>query len=111
MQAPPPPQTPLNSSSISSGPFTCTIAYIYAGPNAFWFQCTQPIIGTLIYSYGASTDAASSASTNRMMALVTTAYSLGKPVNVFYTTDPAFNPAGCIASTCRRLDGLYLAAP
>ena len=64
--------------------------------------------GTVIWSFGASTDAASSASTSRIMALVTTAYSLGKPVNVFYTTDPAFNPPGCIASTCRRLDGLYI---
>jgi hypothetical protein len=43
-----------------------------------------------------------------MMALVTTAYALGKPVNVYYTADNAFNPPGCITSTCRRLDGLYI---
>jgi len=104
-QVPPPPQAPV---SISSGPQACTIAVIYAGPNAFYFQCSQPVVGTVIYSFGASTDAASSASTNRMMVVVTTAFSLGKPVNVFYTADNAFNPPGCITSTCRRLDGVYI---
>jgi hypothetical protein len=105
------PQIPLapQAPGISnSGPQLCIIAVIYASPNSFYFQCSQPVIGTVIYSFGAFTDAASSASTNRMMAVVTMAFSLGKPVNVFYTTDNAFNPPGCIASTCRRLDGVYI---
>ena len=111
VQAMPIPQVPLPpqaSGSINSGPQPCTISVIYAGTNSFYFQCSQPVIGTVIYAFGASTDAASSASTNRMMAVVTLAFSLGKPVNVFYTTDNAFNPPGCIASTCRRLDAVYI---
>jgi len=103
-QIPLPPQAP--GSSTSSQP--CTLVVIYASPNSFWFQCSLPVTGTVIYSFGASTDAASSASTNRMMAVVTMAFSLGKPVNVYYTTDPAFNPPGCISSTCRRLDAVYI---
>jgi hypothetical protein len=103
-QIPPLPQT----SNSSSGPQSCTIAIIYAGSNAFYVQCSQAVVGTLIWSFGASTDAASSASTNRMMAVITMAFSLGKPVNVFYTADSAYNPPGCIASTCRRLDAVYI---
>ena len=105
-QIPLPPQAP--GSSNSSGPQPCIIAVIYASPNSFYFQCSLPVIGTLIYSFGASTDAASSASTNRMMAVITMAFSLGKPVNVYYTADIASNPPGCIASTCRRLDAVYI---
>ena len=104
-QAPLPPQAPDSS---SSGPQACVITVIYAGQNSFWFQCSQPVIGTVIFSFGASTDAASSASTNRMMAVVTMAFSLGKPVSVYYTTDNALNPPGCISSTCRRLDGVFV---
>ena len=105
LQDPPPPQAPASSNADAQ---PCTIAVIYAGPNSFYFQCSKPVIGTVIWSFGAATDAVSSASTNRMMAVVTMAFSLGKPVNVFYTLDKAFNPPGCIASTCRRLDGVYI---
>jgi hypothetical protein len=103
-QLPPPPLAP-GSNSV---PQPCTITVIYAGPNSFYFQCSQSVTGTVIFAYGASTDAASSASTNRMMAVVTLAFSLGKPVSVFYTLDSAFNPPGCITSTCRRLDGVFI---
>jgi len=111
VQAMPIPQislSPQAPSSSNSGPQSCTIAVIYASPNSFYFQCSLPVTSTVIYSFGASTDAASNASTNRMMAVITMAFSLGKPVNVFYTTDSAFNPPGCIVSTCRRLDAVFI---
>lgn len=107
LAAPPaPPEAP--SDPNSSGPFACTIKLIWVTSSVVQVQCTLPLPNTVVYYFAAPADAASSLSTNRMLVLITTAYSLGKPINVYYTDDAASNPPGCLTFTCRRLDGVNI---
>jgi hypothetical protein len=87
---------------------TCIIAYIFAEPAAFRVQCTQPVPATVIFSFAIPIESISSQGANRMAALITTAYALGKPVTIYFTDNIANNPIGCVTSTCRRLDYLYI---
>jgi hypothetical protein len=103
---PPPPQADANSPT--AGPFVCTISYLYVASDGIRVQCTTPVVGTVIYAFSPRIDTGYSQSANQMLALMTTAYALGKSLNVYYSTDTTLNPTGCPASTCRRLDALYL---
>jgi hypothetical protein len=106
LAAPAAPAAP--GSPNSSGPFACTINLIWVTSSTAQVECTTPLPGTLVYYFAPPADAASSLSTNRMLVLINTAYSLGKPLNIYYTADSASNPPGCLAGTCRRLDGVSI---
>lgn len=87
---------------------TCTIKYIMATANSVLFQCVNAYPGTVIFTMALPTATGSSQAVNRMMAVITTAFSLGKPVDVYFTNDTSLNPPDCVASTCRRLDYVIL---
>lgn len=107
-QAAPPAPPEAAGNPNSTGPFACTISLIWVTSGTVQVECSEPVPGTLIYFFAAPADSASSLSTNRMLVLINTAYSLVKPINVFYTDDPSLNPSGCLTSTCRRLDGVFI---
>ena len=106
-QAAPPEPPPAPISPMFDGPYNCTIKYIFATSSTVMVQCTAAVSG-VIFQFAPPTDAASVQFTNRMLVLINTAYSLGKTINVFYTLDSGSNPPGCLTSTCRRLDGVYI---
>ena len=106
--AAPPAPPALPNSPNSTGPFFCSIALISVTSSTVQVECVDPVPGTLIFYFALPADSASSLSTNRMLVLINTAYSLGKSINVYYTDDPAFNPPGCLTGTCRRLDGVFI---
>ena len=105
LASPPPPEPSVIN---SSGPFPCPIKLIWVTATVVQVECTTALPGTVVYFFGAPIDAASYQSTNRILALITTAYALGEPINVYYTTDTASNPPGCLTGTCRRLDGVNI---
>ena len=107
LAAPPePPAAP--GSPTSTGPFTCSINLIWVTSSTVQVECTNPLPGTVVYFFAPPANSTSSLSTNRMLALITTAYALGRPIYVYYTADSASNPPGCLAATCRRLDGVNI---
>jgi hypothetical protein len=65
----------------------------------------QPDVGIVYFAVGAASDPALS---DRVLRLATSAAQFNKPVHIFYRTDPAENPPGCLPADCRRLTGLVL---
>jgi hypothetical protein len=65
----------------------------------------QPDLGIVYFAVGTASDPGLS---DRVMRLATSAAQLNKPVHIFYRTDPAENPPGCLSADCRKLTGLVL---
>jgi len=65
----------------------------------------QPDVGIVYFAVGTASDPGLA---DRVIALARSAAQLNKPVQIFYRTDPAENPPGCLASDCRKLTGLVL---
>jgi hypothetical protein len=63
----------------------------------------QPDTGVLYFAVGASADPALA---DRVIALASLAVQQNKEVVIFYRTDPAENPPGCLPADCRRLVGI-----
>jgi hypothetical protein len=93
-------------SAPDGGPFHCTIANIAVFSNRIHVHCTAAISG--ISYFAASGNSAHALTTNRFLALLNTAYSLGKPVYIYYLDNPASNPPGCQSGDCRAIDWLFV---
>jgi hypothetical protein len=65
----------------------------------------QPDVGIVYFAVGTASDPGLS---DRVLRLATSAAQLNKPVHIFYRTDPAENPPGCLPADCRKLTGLVL---
>jgi hypothetical protein len=65
----------------------------------------QPDVGIVYFAVGTASDPGLS---DRVLRLATSAAQLNKPVRIFYRTDPAENPPGCLPADCRKLTGLVL---
>ncbi|MGD8752394.1 MAG: hypothetical protein PVG14_13280 [Anaerolineales bacterium] len=91
----------------SAGPHTCNISGIAVYTTRIHVQCTTPAEGT-IYYFAAPGDSANATTTNRWLALMNTAYSLGKPIYVYYHANTDNNPPGCLVSDCRGIDFLFI---
>ena len=65
----------------------------------------QPDVGIVYFAVGTASDPGLS---DRVLRLATSAAQLNKPLHIFYRTDPAENPPGCLSADCRRLTGLVL---
>jgi hypothetical protein len=65
----------------------------------------QPDANVSYFAVGAAADPALA---DRVIALAASASQQNKQVTVFYRTDPAENPPGCLPSDCRRLTGLVM---
>lgn len=63
----------------------------------------RPDPGIRFFAVGATVDPALA---DRVIALASLAIEQNKHVVIFYRTDPAENPPGCLASDCRRLVGI-----
>ena len=91
-----------------AGPFTCVIANIAVFSGRIHVHCTAPVSGTSISYFAAYGDSAHALATNRFLVMLNTAYSLGKPVYIYYLTDTASNPPGCNAGDCRAIDWMFI---
>jgi hypothetical protein len=103
---PPPPETSANAPT--GGPFGCTIANIAVLSNRIHVHCTTALPGTSISYFAADGDAAHSLTTNRFLVLLNTAYSLSKPVYIYYLDNAASNPTGCNSGDCRAIDWIFI---
>lgn len=56
--------------------------------------------------YAYSNDKAHSVVAGQMLAVINTAYALGKGVDIYYYTDTSLNPPGCSINDCRGLWGV-----
>lgn len=65
----------------------------------------QPDVGIVYFAVGTASDPGLS---DRVLTLATSAAQMNKPVHIFYRTDPAENPPGCLPADCRRLTGLVV---
>lgn len=90
------------------GPFKCVINNIAVFSSRIHVHCTSAISGTSISYFAASGDSAHALTTNRFLALLNTAYSLGKPVYIYYLDNTAKNPPGCNTGDCRAIDWMFI---
>ena len=65
----------------------------------------RPDVGIVYFAVGTASDPGLS---DRVLMLATSAAQLNKPVHIFYRTDPAENPPGCLPADCRKLTGLVV---
>jgi hypothetical protein len=65
----------------------------------------QPDRNVVYFAVGTASDPGLS---DRVLRLATSAAQLNKPVHIFYRTDPAENPPGCLPADCRKLTGLVV---
>lgn len=107
--APPVPATGSGApNAADGGPFACTIRNIAVLSNRIHVRCTAAISGTSIQYFASSGDAAHALVTNRFLAILNTAYTLGKPVYIYYLDNSASNPPGCNSGDCRAIDWLFI---
>jgi hypothetical protein len=107
--APPPPATGSGApSAADGGPFGCTISNIAVFSNRIHVHCSSPIPSTSISYFASSGDSEHALVTNRFLAILNTAYSLGKPVYIYYLDNAASNPPGCNSGDCRAIDWLFI---
>jgi hypothetical protein len=92
----------------SAGPFGCTISNIAIFQNRIHVHCTTAPSGTSITYFAAKGDAANALATNRFLVMMNTAYTLGKPLYIYYYTDTAENPPGCNSGDCRGIYWLFV---
>jgi len=98
---------PAPEASIA-GPFGCTIANLAVFSSRIHVYCSSAPGGTTIRYFAASGDAAHALTTNRFMVMLNTAYSLGKPVYIYYDTNTANNPPGCGSGDCRAISWMFI---
>ena len=100
-----------NIGTAMGGDRDCTISHISVLEDRIHVKCSTPepnlpAFFTVVYFYAAST--ANAGNANRMLALLNTAYTLGKIVHISYDSSSANNPSGCLATDCRKLTGVLL---
>ena len=95
-------------SAPDAGPFNCSIANIAVFSSRIHVYCASKVSGTNIQYFAANGDSDHALTTNRDLVLLNTAYSLGKPVYIYYLIDPANNPPGCGSGDCRAIDWLFI---
>ena len=95
-------------SAPDAGPFNCSIANIAVFTSRIHVYCASKVPGTNIQYFAANGDSEHALTTNRDLVLLNTAYSLGKPVYIYYLDDPANNPPGCGSGDCRAIDWLFI---
>lgn len=88
--------------------FTCNISEIAIHRNGdrMHIRC-NPGDGTISY-FAAPSSGSDAVRANQLLTLANTAYALQKPIIIWYETDPAFNPPGCLTSDCRGIIALVL---
>jgi hypothetical protein len=107
--APPPPATGSAApSAADGGPFACTISNIAVFSSRIHVYCASKVSGTNIQYFASSGDNAHALVTNRFLAVLNTAYTLGKPVYIYYMDNSASNPPGCNSGDCRAIDWLFI---
>ena len=95
-------------SAPDAGPFQCVIANIAVFPGRIHVHCASAVPSTSISYFAAYGDSAHALATNRFLVMLNTAYSLGKPVYVYYLTNTANNPPGCNTGDCRAIDWMFI---
>jgi len=107
--APPPPATGSGApSAADGGPFACTINNIAVFSSRIHVRCSTPVPSTTIQYFASPGDNAHALVTNRFLAILNTAYTLGKPVYIYYLDNTASNPSGCNTNDCRAIDWLFI---
>jgi len=107
--APPPPAAGSGApSAADGGPFKCTIGNIAVFSSRIHVHCTTPVANTTISYFASSGDSAHALVTNRFLVVLNTAYSLGKPVYIYYLDNTASNPPGCNIGDCRAIDWIFI---
>lgn len=87
---------------------SCNLLDVAAFQDRIHARCTTAPASTAIYFFAAPSDVANALSTNRYLVLLNTAFTLGKPALINYSTDSAENPPGCQAIDCRKILGVIL---
>jgi hypothetical protein len=94
--------------AADGGPFACTISNIAVFSSRIHVFCASKVSGTNIQYFASSGDSAHALVTNRFLAILNTAYTLGKPVYIYYLDNTASNPPGCNTNDCRAIDWLFI---
>ncbi len=94
--------SPASDHSAQAATFTCTPDQVAVFTDRVHVHCTTGSLG--IYYFAVSTaDAASAA---RYLSIFTTAFALGKTVQVYYgITDESGTAFGCLYTDCRAITG------
>ena len=95
-------------SAVDGGPFHCTISNIAVFASRIHVYCSTAVPNTNIRYFAASGDRAHELSTNRFLVMLNTAYSLGKPVYIYYLDSASSNPPGCNSGDCRAIDWMFI---
>jgi hypothetical protein len=94
--------------AVDGGPFACTINNIAVFSGRIHVHCTTALPSTSISYFAASGDNAHAVTTNRFLMMLNTAYSLGRPVYLYYLNSSTSNIPGCNASDCRMIDWMFI---
>lgn len=94
--------------ALNGGPFKCTINNIAVFDSRIHVHCTTSIGGTSISYFAAPGDSLHALTTNRFLMMLNTAYSLGKPVYIYYYDSTTKNPTGCNAGDCRGIYWMFI---
>jgi hypothetical protein len=95
-------------SAVDGGPFTCTISNIAVFSDRIHVHCTTTLPSTSISYFAAAGDNQHAVVTNRFLMMLNTAYSLGKPVYIYYLDSSTANVSGCNAADCRMIDWMFI---
>lgn len=106
---------PVNAQDASSpanpaapeGEFWCTIKDVAVFRDRIHVWCPDHA-GPIVYFAAPVASAAESRQANRYLAILNTAYALGKQVYVYYDDNPTANPPGCLTDGCRLITGLMI---
>lgn len=88
--------------------FACTISEIaiHRNTDRMHIRCNPGDAG--ISFFAALSSGSDAVRANQFLVLANTAYALQKPINIWYETDPALNPPGCLTTDCRGIIALVL---
>lgn len=91
---------------------TCTIEDISVYENRIHVRCQSDIGGLVspgVYYFAYSlTTTEKALQANRYLAMLNTAYALGKNPGITWSTDSADNPSGCLINNCRLLTAVVI---
>ncbi len=90
------------------GEFSCTIGNVAVYENRIHVYCPAHV-GLIKYFAYSVLSSAQSRQANRYLAILNTAYALGKPVLVAFNDSSTANPPGCQTDDCRLITGLAIA--
>jgi hypothetical protein len=83
--------------------WNCTPNQVYTTDVRVHVRCTAAASGGIYYFATSTADPAEAA---RVLNVITAAVALGRNIDIWYNTDSAYNPPGCLVGDCRLLESV-----